>query len=305
MRQLRAFCHAARAESITRAAELLGVGQPAVSMHVRDLELELEARLFERHGPRVILTPAGEQLLRLAGPLVEAVDHLPGSFAEDLDLLISGELRIAAGSASITFVLPRLLKQFNQEYPGIRLKIRTSGTREALELLAINEVDVATGAEAGGPGDFLYFPFVRYGLVVIAPLDHPLAGNESIGFREMDGYPGVVPQAGTQSRQIGESIARRLGLEINIAAEVPGWTAIKEHVAAGIGISVVPEIVTSPDDPLSVIPLKGYHDVRSFGFFLPRDRPPSPAAERLVRTVAPRLSPDPPGPSRGPRTEPE
>jgi len=228
---------------------------------------------------------------------------LPGSFTEDLDLLISGDLRIAAGPGAVTFILPRLLKQFNQEYPGIRLNIRTSGTREALELLGANKVDVATGTEAGRSADVLFCPFVYYGLVVITSLDHPLAGRDSIKFREMDGYPAVVPQAGTQSRRYGESVARRLGLEINIAAEVPGWAAIKEHVAAGIGISVVPKIVMTPDDPVSVIPLKEYRNVHCFGFFLPRDRSPSPPAERLVRVVASRLSPKPtacePGPPNG------
>ena len=77
LRQLRAFCHAARSQSITRAAAELGITQSAVSMQVRELEHELEAVLFERSGPRISLSPAGEQLFAIAGPLVEAMDGLP------------------------------------------------------------------------------------------------------------------------------------------------------------------------------------------------------------------------------------
>ena len=73
LRQLRVFCHAARMESISRAAERLGLSQPAVSLQVRELEHEVEAMLFDRSGPRIALTSAGERLFRLANPMVEAM----------------------------------------------------------------------------------------------------------------------------------------------------------------------------------------------------------------------------------------
>ena len=81
LRQLRAF-YAARFESMTRAAECLGVTQRAVALQVRNLENELETGLFDRVGPRLALTDAGQQFYRLANPLVEELDSLPESFAD-------------------------------------------------------------------------------------------------------------------------------------------------------------------------------------------------------------------------------
>ena len=90
LRQLRAFCYAAKFESMTLSGEHLGISQPAVALHVRELEHELEAVLFDRAGPRVSLTPAGEHLYGLAGPLVETVDRLPATCASELDAPVSG-----------------------------------------------------------------------------------------------------------------------------------------------------------------------------------------------------------------------
>ena len=147
LRQLRVFCHAARMESISRAAESLGLSQPAVSLHVRELEHEMEAMLFDRSGPRIALTSAGERLFRLANPMVEAMDRLPDAFTEGLDDLISGEVRMTAGPSGVAFVLPPFLKRFRDEYPGIRLQVRNALVVQGLELLSANEVDFVVGGE--------------------------------------------------------------------------------------------------------------------------------------------------------------
>ena len=107
LRQLRAFCHAARSQSIARAAADMGVTQPAVSMQIRELEHELEAVLFERSGPRIALSRAGQQLFEIAERLVDAMDRLPEACAEPPVGSLRGKLRIAAGPGAVAFVLPR------------------------------------------------------------------------------------------------------------------------------------------------------------------------------------------------------
>ena len=82
LRQLRAFCHAARLGGISRAAEYIMSSQPSVSVQIRLLEKALGVALFERHGPRISLTRAGETLYARAMPLVEGIDRLPDTSAE-------------------------------------------------------------------------------------------------------------------------------------------------------------------------------------------------------------------------------
>ena len=289
LRQLRAFCHAARLRSITRAAEHLLLSQPTVSFHVHELEHELEAVLFERRGPRIALTPAGECLLRIAMPLVEAMDSLPGTFSEQLDGLVSRDLHIAAGPIGVAFILPPLLKRFRDEHPGIRLHVRSALVPGGLRLLSANEVDLVIGAKEPGEEGFFFHPVFSYDLVLITSLDHPLAGRESVDIHEAAAWPGVVPPAGTYNRQFGESIAQRLGMEVKVAVEASGWGVIKRYVEAGLGISVVPDLCIVEGDRLSVIPFGQYAPPRSYGVFMRRDKPLSPPAERLVRLMAPDL----------------
>ena len=285
LRQLRAFCQAARSQSFTRAGTHLGITQAAVSMQVRELEHELEAVLFERGGSRVSLSPAGQQLFAIAEPLVEAMDRLPEIFDEPLGDTFPGELRIAAGPGAVAFVLPPYIRRLRDEYPNLRLTVSTRRVGEALKLLGANEVDLAVGAEEFRSEDCIYFPAFSYELVLITSLDHPLAGRESVDIREAGRYPAVVSHAGTYARRFAESIAREHGFELDIAVEARGWAVLKGYVKAGIGISVVPDFCVRERDPLSVIPLGEYTDPQSFGFFARRGHRLPLAAERLIELV--------------------
>ena len=103
LKQLRAFCHAVRAQSISKAADLMHLSQPSVSLRIRALEQEMGTVLFERRGPRISLTPEGRVLYELASPLVEGIDELPEAFAERCGNLDAGEIHVAAGESTILY----------------------------------------------------------------------------------------------------------------------------------------------------------------------------------------------------------
>ena len=292
LRRLRAFCHAAESQSITRAAAHLGVTQAAVSMQIRELEHELEAVLFERSGPRISLSPAGQQLFGIAQPLVEAMDRLADVRSEQFDESFSGELRIAAGPGAVAFVLPRYVRRLRDENPNLRLRVNTCRVEEALKLVRTSEVDLAVGAEQFGSEDCIYFPAFTYELVLIASLDHPLAGRQSVKFREAADYPAVAPHTGTFARQFGEGLAQELGVELDIAVEARGWGVLKSYVEVGLGVSIVPDICVRERDPLSVIQLQELAGPQSFGFFARRGHRLPLAAKRLIKIVDPNLLAD-------------
>ena len=125
LKQLRAFCHAARLESMSKAAERLDISQPAVSQHIRALEREFATPFFERRGPRITLTPAGAGLYRLAMPLVQGVERLPETFAEHVNGEAMGEVRVLAGLTASAFLLPDYLKRFRAVHEGVKVTLRT------------------------------------------------------------------------------------------------------------------------------------------------------------------------------------
>ena len=123
LRQLRAFCEAARAGNMSKAADTLCVSQPSVSQLIKGLEEDLGQTLFERRGPRIQLTEAGRCFFELAIPLIEAVDNLPAAFVERMDHVVEGSLDIAAGESTILYLLLDLVKIFSERFPQIDLHL--------------------------------------------------------------------------------------------------------------------------------------------------------------------------------------
>ena len=286
LRQLQAFCYAASFGSMTRAAEQLLISQPAVSLHVRELEHELNTILFERNGPRIALSPAGERFYELAVPLVEGMDGLDREFARALDDFASGELRVASGDAGTNFVLPRVIGRLRRDHPGIRVHLRACRLGVGLDLLLAEDVELVMGA-AREPvsAEFEYRPVVYYNLVLITPRDHPLAGRDSVTPEEIGGNPVVVPDFVAHSMRAGRDPLRHFDIEANVAIEVGGWEVVEHYVAAGLGVAFYPSFCVSEGSGVSVVPLEQYFPKRSYGWFTRIGKPLSWPAQRLVEAV--------------------
>ena len=288
LRQLQAFCCAAEFGSMTRAAEHLLISQPTVSLHIRELEHELQAVLFERNGPRIVLSAAGERFHELAAPLLEGMGGLPREFARELDNLDSGEVRVASGDAGASYVLPRVFKRLRQDYPEIRAHLRRCVRGEGLDLLLAKDVELFFGIEGPASKELEYRPVLSYDLVLITPRDHPLAGRGSVDPptpEEIAAWPVIVPDEGTLGPRSGESPLRHLGIEGGPAMQVGGWDAIERHVETGLGVAFFPSFCVTDGSRVSVVPLEQYFPKWSYGWFTRRGKPLSWPARRLVEVM--------------------
>lgn len=287
-RQLRAFCHAARLGSITRAAEHLGLSQPAVSLHVRELEHELKALLFDREDSGVSLTEAGRRFHALAAPLVEGTEGLFTHFHERVEEDLTGRVDIAAGVVGAAFVLPPYIKRFRDRYPGVRLRVRNRPLAEGMAHLRAGEVEFVLGAREP-PEDMAveYHEMLRYDIVLITSLGHPLAGRTSVTPQEAVQWPMIAPPAGSYSRRVGETAAKRLGVDARAVVEVRGWGVIKRYVAQDLGVSVVPSICVHETDRVSAVSIEDSFPARSFGVYTRRSRALTAPARRLLELMLP------------------
>ena len=181
---LRAFCQTARLGSITDAAKQLRSSQPAMSLQVRALEKALGVRLFERRGPGLSLTRAARSIYEVAMPLVVAMDRLPDTFAEDHGGEVADVFSIGAGQTSATYLLPKYLKTFREQFPETELLVRTGTGRQRLDWLRDYELDVIVTAMDIVPPDVEFHPVLESEAVLITPLDHPLAGRDSVAVGE-------------------------------------------------------------------------------------------------------------------------
>ena len=297
LRQLRAFCHAARFGSFAQAAERLDVSPASVSIHVRELESELETVLVDRSGQGIALTRAGERLLKLARPLVQDMDELSVNLVEQLEESSPERLSLAASAVGAACVLPPYVQRLRELYPGIRLHVRNCPLRDGLDLLLDDEVEFVLGAKNPFPEDTLsYHHVVAYDVVLITALDHPFAGRERVSPQEAAAWPAILPAPDTYSREFGETTARQFGVDVEAAIEVGDWGVIKRCVENGLGISLVPSISITETDRLATIPLREHFPTRSYGVFTRRAKYVTLSAWRFLRLMVPDFPELPPPP---------
>lgn len=285
LKQLRAFCAAARTQSMSRAAEQLGLSQPSISLHIRALESALGVRLFERHGPRIQLSAEGLQLYELARPLVEGIDALPEVFEERRRALHRGEIAIAAGESTILYLLPEVIAEFRRRYPDIRIHLHNVTGRDGLAMLRAREVDLAVGSMLEVPADIDYRPLFDYAPALIMPLGHPLAGPEPVTLEAISPYGLILPPRRLTTWRLIDWIFQQHKVPYRVDMEVGGWEVIKRYVALGMGISIVTSICLSGQNRLAMKDLSAFFPSRSYGLVRYRPAPLSAAAARFVEVL--------------------
>jgi DNA-binding transcriptional LysR family regulator len=287
LKKLRAFCYAARAKSISKAAERMFLSQPSVSLQIRALEQEMGVTLFERRGPRIALTPEGDVLYELASPLVDGMDNLPVAFAERCGSLDAGELDIAAGESTILYILPQFLKAFAAEYPGIRLRMHNVTGRDGLAQLRADAVDFAVGSMLDVPDDIEYRPIFSYDTVLIVARDHPLANRKRVSLKDISPHGLILPPRHLSTWRVVDLVFQQHSLPYNVTLEAGGWEVIKKYVGLGLGVSIVSSICLTDDDDLVAMPLGEYFPRRTYGVVLRRGKFLSPAARRFIAAMDP------------------
>ncbi len=247
--QLRAFHAVATEGSFTKAAEALRVSQPAVTIQVKALEEAYGVLLVHRRGHRVMLTDLGARLLdvtrRIFG-LMEEADELLSAARE----LRSGHLRVGADGPF--FVMP-LLAAFIARYPGVRVTVAMGNSQSVLADLLEYRSDVAVLARVGGDKRFHAVPFSRQPVVLFVPHDHAWAGRDEILLAELDGQPMVLREVGSTTRRIFEAALERAGVHPRVVLEIGSREALREAVAAGLGIGVVSRAELGGDERFATL----------------------------------------------------
>jgi len=240
IRQLRAFVAIAESGTFTAGAARVHITQAAVSMQIRQLEIETGAKLFIRAPRNVILTEAGERLLERARHILLEHDAALEEIAE-LAGAKKGRLRIGSASAGVTAeFLPRILKDVRKHYPNADISV-TSGTSDSLvqQILAA-EIDIA----------FVSLPVEARGihterlnedqLVAIASPKHQLARQRTVSPYALAGEKLILGERGGNTRRLIDEFFAQAGVKPTVAMELSRQTAIKRMVEEDMGVGVVP-----------------------------------------------------------------
>lgn len=290
-KQMRAFVYTVKLGTLTRAAEALYLSQPTVSLQLQALERELGVRLLERRRRRINLTDAGEALYELARPLVEGWENLDRDFQAKVKGLQGGRLTVAAGTSTIQYLLPDLVRRYREQFPEVQLQLANVTGKDGLALLRAEEADFAVGSMLDVPNDIAWAPVYHYDPMLIMPLDHPLASKADLTLQDLSPYGLILPPQRLSTYRLVDLVFQQRQVPYRVAIEVGGWDVIKEYVAMGLGISIVTGICITDADRsrLAVRNMKQYFPQRSYGVVMRKGKFLSAEAKAFIDLVRPGL----------------
>ncbi|WP_315791346.1 LysR family transcriptional regulator [Fischerella sp. JS2] len=245
LHQLKVFEAAARHGSFTRAAEELFLTQPTVSMQIKQLTKSVGLPLFEQVGKRLYLTEAGRELYATCRQIFETIAQFEMKVA-DLKGLKQGQLRLAVITTAKYFI-PRLLGPFCQLYPGIDISLKVTNHEGILERMTNNMDDLYIMSQIPEHLDISYQQFLENPLVVLAPINHPLAKEKNIPIQRLADEPFIMREPGSGTRRAVQKLFDQHGVSVKVKLELGSNEAIKHAIAGGLGISVLSRHTLLPD----------------------------------------------------------
>jgi len=236
---LRLVLNVADAASITHGAARSGLALASASERIRDMEHELGAPLFERQRRGVAPTAAGLALVhhaRLVIRQLEAMRGELGAFAKGL----RGRVRVLSNTAATLEFLPPLLGPFLAVHPQVDVEIEERPSPEIVRGVARGRAEIGIVADAvDAAAELETFPFAEDRLVLVTPLEHPLAGKRRIAFREALAHDFVGLPAGSALQEHLDGHAARAGTALRLRVRLPGFDALCRVVEGGIGVAIV------------------------------------------------------------------
>jgi DNA-binding transcriptional LysR family regulator len=239
--QLAAVLAVAQEGSFSRAAERLMVSQPAISLHVAELEGKLKLKLFDRLPRATRPTEAGRVLAEFARRIQGIRAEAEHAMA-DLRGLRRGRLAVGATLTIGAYLLPELLGRFRRAHPEIELELVVANTEDIQQRLRDATLDVGfTEGEPGGDG-LQSTVFAQDELIAIAPPGHPLLEHKRVTAAMFCRYPLLAREAGSGTRAVAERALASRGIAIKPALVLPQAEAIMRCVAEGLGVAILSEL---------------------------------------------------------------
>ncbi len=289
--RLRAFVAVVERGGFTRAAESLGITQPTVSTLVAALERRLGTPLLARSRTGVQPTGAGSALLpsarRILATAEQAGRSVSAAVADAYD-----HLTVAGGEGLVIYALPPAIAALTARRPDLEVTVSSVDVDQAVRLLREGQVDCVLATREVTPGDLTFHSVATDPLVLVAPIDHPLArGRHSIS--DLADATLVTREAGRADRIAVDALLRDADVEPERRMVVASLEGVKRTVMAGLGVALVPALATVDDRAaglLASVDLGDRLPTIEWGVVTARGQSP-PVVDHLIRALAHRRQP--------------
>lgn len=274
-RQIETFAAVMKSGTTSRAAELLGITQPAVSRSIAELERAIGFSLFARVRNRLIATPEAKLFYREVEASFRGLDMLRAAAARIRDSG-SGELRVASLSALGSTLVPRAVKRFHEKHPTIRVTLHVLLSRDVRNLIAEGQFDIGLAADEIDTSGVTHQLFAAPHALCAMPAGHRLAKKDVITPQDLANEPFITYVREDKARQRMEAIFTAAGVMPRIVCETIYATTVCALVAEGLGVGLVNPYVGHEFERGRIVlrPFEPPVLIRSL-LILPPDRPKS------------------------------
>jgi len=239
VQSLRVFCDLAETESFTKAAQINGVTQSAVSQQVSSLERQLKILLIERSKKKFRLTHEGQLLYESAKQIVQTFDTMVNRLQEARDI-VSGSMRVATIYSIGLHNLPPYVKKFLRTYPTVTVHIEYRRANQVYEDVLGNVVDLGLVAYPNKDARLEVVPLHEETMVLICPPQHPFTKLKSLSIGHLQGQKFIGFEHDIPTRKAIDRILREAGVEVKVVMEFDNIETVKRAVEIEAGIAIVP-----------------------------------------------------------------
>jgi len=286
LKDLRYFTEVANYGSFTKAAASTFISQPTLSKSIKKLELELKVELFERSTRTLVLTDAGEIVLKQANKILGATDELT-ILLDDLINLPTGKIKIGIPPLIGTLFFPAIAKTFKQHYPEVSLELIELGAKRIEHLVDEGQIDVGIVVFPIDHGKFDITPFIKEEFMLYTNTKHRLAELMEVNLQQLTEESFIIFNREFALHKLIIKECQKAGFQPNIAYESSQWDLIIELVGTELGITLLPKSIYRKMDPniIKMIKLTS-PPIWELGFITKKERYQSFAVRTLLEFVS-------------------
>jgi DNA-binding transcriptional LysR family regulator len=278
------FCDLVETESFTKAAQINGVTQSAISQQIASLERLFKSLLVERSKKRFRLTSEGQVLYDYSKQIIQTYESLH-SHLQQLKDIISGNIRVATIYSIGLHDLPQYVKKFMQSYPTVNVHVELRHPSQVYEDVLGNVADLGLVAYPTKDAKLDIIPLHKDTLVLICHPQHPFAKHKNVKLKALIGQKFVGFEPDIPTRKALDKIFREHGISVKTVAEFDNIETVKGAVEIDAGISVVPQSTVTQEvgkRTLAAVPLEDGAFYRPTAIIYKKNRVPSPAVKQFL-----------------------
>jgi DNA-binding transcriptional LysR family regulator len=239
--QLKTFCAVVEKKSFTKAADVVRLTQPSISAQIAELEKFYGTPLLVRKGREVTPTEGGKLLYRYARRILRQVDISKETLGQ-LDKLTRGTLIVGASTIPGVYLLPKLLSDFNEQYPEVQISMSITDSKDIIDRVTEGELELGVVGKKTKDNKLEFISLAEDRIVLIVPPRSDLTKQPFIPLNELKKIPVIMREDGSGTRATVRKAMKKVGIrfrDLNVIMELGSTEAAKNGVIAGLGVSFV------------------------------------------------------------------